>query len=277
MNEKAPILRVTTDYSSFHIMDGNRGTSHKSKIVKSIKAVGYVPSPIICNEKMQVIDGQGRLEACKELNLPVYYIVIPGLGIKHCTSMNISQTNWSVRDFVNSHAKQGNKNYINLIRLMEKHPAASLGVVVSAASDPSITVDNDTIKSGRLCIDDSFVPVADDILFWLEENVFPYKNRISGRFEYLCYAMIFAYTHSSANRGRLSAILRDYSYDFTPIAPTKHALEQIERFYNRNLKQNKVYFLVEYDKYLVTTKAGYYSRWSIKARAENNVEELQYE
>lgn len=263
--KEVPVIRVSSDYSIFKTLVGNRDFLHKEKVIKSIRKVGYVPSPIICNEKMEVIDGQTRLDACEELQLPVYYIIVPGLRIEHCMSMNISMTNWSMRDFIKSYAKQENKNYCNLLALMEKHPGFSYRVVCSAASETAISVDNDTIKEGRLRISDELVARADEILCWLDENALPFKSRINGRFEYLCMALIFSILHSSADSRRLASTVRDYAYDFTPISSVKHALEQIERFYNRNLKQNRVYFLTEYDKFLVQTNAAYESRWSIAA------------
>lgn len=274
MNETAPQLKCSYDYSLFRQLEGNRGLTHKDKIIKSIKDVGYVPSPIICNEKMQVIDGQGRLEACKELDLPVYFIVIPGLGIEHCTRMNISMTNWSLHDFIESYAKQGNKNYINLLNLMQRHPAAGHRIVCCAANETAIGFDGDTIKLGKLKIDDTMVPVADKTLSWLDEFVFPYRGRLSGRFDHFCAALIFAYSHSSADRRRLASVVREYAYDFSPISSIKHAIEQIERFYNRNLRQNKVYLLVEYDQYLVKTNASYETRWGMNKK---NKEIIRYE
>lgn len=100
LSESIPKIFVTDDYSVFKLMNGNRSFDHKRAIVNSVKRVGHIPSPIICNEKMEVVDGQGRLAAFKELKLPVYYIVIQGLGIEECISMNISQSNWTTLDYI---------------------------------------------------------------------------------------------------------------------------------------------------------------------------------
>ena len=43
----------------------------------------YLVSPILVNEKMEVIDGQHRLQAQKELNLPTYYIKNKGYDLLH--------------------------------------------------------------------------------------------------------------------------------------------------------------------------------------------------
>lgn len=265
-------IKSTFDYAKFIILDANRDTAHKHKIIKSIQKIGLVPAPIVCNENMQVIDGQGRLSACEELGLPVYYIIVPGLGIEHCVSMNISQTNWSIMDYVKSYAAQGNQNYCRLLRLMERHPALSYKIIVSSATNSIQGPDNDTMKGGNLRIDPSMVQNADKLCYWIDENFVHLRNKIKGRFEYLCFALIFSYEHSGANVARLTDAIKDYAYDFSPIATTKDALAQIERFYNKNLKTNKIYFVTEYDKYLTENSTIYRNRWvnGIKKDGKSN-------
>lgn len=63
---------VTDKYSIFRRLSGNRDVKEArvKKIMRSIEKVGYIPNPIIVNENMEVVDGQGRLEAVKRLGLP---------------------------------------------------------------------------------------------------------------------------------------------------------------------------------------------------------------
>ena len=100
----------TGELCKFKRLLGNRDIteSRVSAIIDSIEKVGYQPVPILVNEKMEVIDGQGRLEACKRLGLPIYYIVKNGIGIDECMSMNIKMQNWTIYDFIKSRAEQGN-------------------------------------------------------------------------------------------------------------------------------------------------------------------------
>lgn len=81
----------TNKYEIFKQLKGNREVSPKriSKIINSIKEVGYIINPIIVNEKMEVIDGQGRLEALRILKMPVDYIIQDGIGIKECISIKL--------------------------------------------------------------------------------------------------------------------------------------------------------------------------------------------
>lgn len=269
-----PQIEVTKDYSAFSFLEANRDVGHKRKIIKSIQKIGLVPAPIICNEKMQVIDGQGRFSACEELGLPVYYIIVPGLGIDHCVSMNVGQTNWKVIDYIKSYAAQGNQNYSRLLRMMERHPSLGYKIVTAAATNAVQGTDNDTLTGGRLKIESSKINHAEKLCEWLDENFVPLKGRIGGRFEYFCFALIFSYEHSGANIKRLVEVVKSYSYEFSPIATTVDALNQIERFYNKNLKTQKIYFATEYDKYLTETNATYGARWSREARRQSELREL---
>lgn len=83
---------LESNLSKFKLLDGNRSIeeSRVNKIIDSIKTVGFINSPIVCNEHYEIIDGQGRLEACKRLGLAIPYIVIDGLGVDECRAMNVN-------------------------------------------------------------------------------------------------------------------------------------------------------------------------------------------
>ena len=86
--EKINTVNRTTDYSLFKRLEGNRNVLEirVKRITASIKKVGWIQNPVIVNEKMEVIEGQGRLEALKRLGMPVDYIIVPGIGLDECGS-----------------------------------------------------------------------------------------------------------------------------------------------------------------------------------------------
>lgn len=59
------IVYRTNNYDQFKRLVGNREVNPKrvKTIKKSVEEIGYIPNPIIVNENMEVIDGQGRLQA----------------------------------------------------------------------------------------------------------------------------------------------------------------------------------------------------------------------
>lgn len=113
----------TTNYALFKLLVGNREIKDErvGAIIESIKKVGYQPSPILVNEKYEIIDGQGRFEAAKRLSLPVTFTVKEGIGLDECIAMNIKMKNWDICDFIGSYAAKGNKNYIQLLEIYEQY------------------------------------------------------------------------------------------------------------------------------------------------------------
>lgn len=108
-------VQFTNQYDLFRVMGANRmiNKSHVQQLIDSIEerpnTIKY--SPILVNENMYVIDGQHRLEALKELKMPVYFIVGKGLTVEDARLMNATMQNWSPMDFARSYAEGGNKHY----------------------------------------------------------------------------------------------------------------------------------------------------------------------
>ena len=77
------VVFSTTKYDMFSFLDANRklNVRNYSKLINSMKEE-QLKIPIIVNEKFQIIDGQHRFTAEKELGLPVYYMVQKGYGIE---------------------------------------------------------------------------------------------------------------------------------------------------------------------------------------------------
>ena len=103
----------TNDYNTFKVMPGNRPVNklHVKRLSQSMEEK-HLMSPILVNEKMQVIDGQHRLEAQKSLKLPVFYIVNKGYGKKETHMLNSNSKDWKNDDFMDAYANQGLKDYI---------------------------------------------------------------------------------------------------------------------------------------------------------------------
>lgn len=140
---------TTTDYSIFKRLPGNRDVSEVrvQRIMDSIESVGWVSNPILVNENMEVIDGQGRLEALKRMKLPVEYHVIPGANINHCRAMNDVNKPWYGREFIQSFAETGDEGYKLLWQCMTQFSVDARTVLHLAGKRDS---QEKKIKSGEL-------------------------------------------------------------------------------------------------------------------------------
>lgn len=92
------------------------------KIKLSIKEFGLIPGrPVLIDKDFNIIDGQHRFIAMKELDLPIPYQIIEGDVISKTMALNSNQSQWQLIDYVRSYAEQGNDNYRKLLKFDEKH------------------------------------------------------------------------------------------------------------------------------------------------------------
>jgi len=110
----------TMNYEIFSSLDGNRIVNplHVKKIADSMK-IKVLFIPIIVNEEFQVIDGQHRLEARKQLGLEVPYIICPNYTLEDVHRANSNHKAWTNIDFINAYAEAGADNYIFLKKLFD--------------------------------------------------------------------------------------------------------------------------------------------------------------
>ena len=109
----------TTDYNMFKKIKGNRivNKSNLNAIITSMEQQQLV-SPIMINEKFEIIDGQHRFEACKELGLPVYFYVVNGYGTEEMKRCNTTGMNWGKPSFLQSYIDQDYENYVAFNELL---------------------------------------------------------------------------------------------------------------------------------------------------------------
>jgi hypothetical protein len=113
----------TQNYDKFKFIKDNRKVNklHLRKLRDSI-AKQFLFSPIVVNEKLEIIDGQHRFTVCKEMGLPILYNIVKGYGFRETKTYNISNRNWSIEDFLNAYITQKNINYVRYAQLRKKFP-----------------------------------------------------------------------------------------------------------------------------------------------------------
>lgn len=113
---------TTREYKIFKPLDGNRNTNpmHLKRLMESMKKA-YLFSPIIVNEKYEVIDGQHRLYCAKKLNLPVYYIICKGYGLREVQILNANSKNWSADDYLDGYCDLKIKDYVTYREFKKKY------------------------------------------------------------------------------------------------------------------------------------------------------------
>lgn len=265
------LVLQTKEYSKFKKLKGNRNVDavRVQRIIQSINKVGYITSPIIVNEDLEVIDGQGRLEALRILGLPVEYIIHENIGIDECISMNIHQTNWNDRDYIDSYADRNYKSYILLRKLLEKYNM-NLMILAMAVKKRS-KFDSSMIRNGNLNITEEEYEEAKKRLEYAS-SFLPFCKRKHGSLTKLLQAVILCYDFKDIDNKRLFEKVTDYMPLMTPWNSLDECFVSIEEVYNRNIRK-RVYIYTEYRKLLENMNVG------LKERLEklNDIENIEEE
>lgn len=245
-------IYVTKDYDSFKKLKGNRDITapRVKKILKSLDAVGYITNPIIVNEKMEVIDGQARVEAFREMGIPVEYVIHPGAGGNECTSLNINQTNWTDRDYIKYFADQGNMNFIRLKGLLDEFKD-STAITLCAAMNSLVYSGGATSKAIHdeqvICTEKDLKRARFELAYLtaLKDVV----KEVGGRTEYIKRALLYAYRSlNTEQRNELAEKLRLNVYCLPAFTKIEDYLRYFDQFYNKGkAKKNKINLRVQYE------------------------------
>lgn len=229
------IIKKTKNYEQFKIMEWNRAvsTSRVSAIKESIEMYGYIPNPIIVNEKLEVIDGQGRLQACSELGIPIYYIVVEGIGGTECIAMNCYQKQWTTRDYIDYYAKRGNSHYIKLQKLISENEGVSLNVILRALHSP----ETKTIRKGEFTLEDADYNQARAKLRYIHQIQEVVKHNVSRSIASIIISLV---DYRLISKSRLLEQISKYSFNYR-VSNSEDALEEVQRIYNYR-KKEKAFF-----------------------------------
>lgn len=245
----------TFDYDAFCKLNGNREVLERRKnaIIQSIRERGWIRNPIVVNEKMELIDGQGRFEALRELCMPIQYVIAEGATIDDCIALNIKQNNWQTLDYVKCYADIGNMAYKVLYRLVNDYigPMSFENIVILASKNNNAGNAGSTrsaIKRG------AYELIGDErsirgLLDYATE-VCKVIGKQRGRLRTWIPAIKFAYFCDTIDKDLLLDKMKRYSESISVSVSLDQALSCIEKIYNYNARNgSRVYFHSEYDKY----------------------------
>lgn len=105
-------IMQTTNYDMFKLMKGNRSINkyNYSKLLTSMREEHLV-IPIVVNESYEIIDGQHRYMASKELGKPIYYFMVRGYGLDQVKRANVVSINWKKKDYLEMFVSDSKHEY----------------------------------------------------------------------------------------------------------------------------------------------------------------------
>lgn len=237
-----------SDYSRFHRLPDNRDVLERrlGKIIASVSEK-YVLNPIIVNEKMEIIDGQGRYEALKHLGRPIHYIIAHGATSDDCRRMNKYNTRWDALDFAKSFKKAGLEAYAILLRTCD-NTGFPISLVLRMGGHGGA---NRQKKNGQ----NRMTPFEKGDLVFTEEDAAAAERTISLAKDILEALQFTAkpnhtfYTavkvcsdYEGYNHARMISNCQKNRSSYAQMSGLEAQLKEFERIYNYKARSNRLYF-----------------------------------
>lgn len=228
----------TKNYSKFKFLSGNRPlkSSHLKRLMASFE-IKDLEIPIIVNEEFEIIDGQHRFEVQKKLGYPIVYILKKGYQLPEVHILNTSRRNWTMKDFMDSYADLGMKEYVKYREFWKKYRFGhkeTLQMLLGYNGQPGDGAVA-TFRDGEFKVNnlEKAEENAEKIVM-VKEFYFGYKRR------FFVNAMLRLFGHSDYDHVEFLLklrYLRDRLYDATS---TNRYLRLIEEIYNYRRQGKKI-------------------------------------
>lgn len=234
-------IYMTKDPSIFKNLAGNRSTTHWKIIYNSIKKHGYYLNPIMVNENMEIIDGQGRTIALTELGYPHYYYIVSGATINECRILNARQKNWSLMDYIESYAQAGGAiDYVWLKQAIAMYKNLPMEVVIFALGGLQGASYGEYVRNGNFKIRDYNEGI--EILDFLTQIQPYFEGQLITRTFKVITGLLFS---NLIEKDRLLDSLKKYPYQIKTFTRVQDDLDILQDIYNYR-RVNKVYFKDKY-------------------------------
>jgi hypothetical protein len=229
-------IHATTEYNKFKFLKGNRKVLRdRVNALKESMLIETLLTPITVNENYEIIDGQHRFQALKELGKSINYIIQPGLTIKDAIRMNQNVKTWALKDYEHTHLTSENKNYIMFNEFKSKYKFGFNECLTLLTGSPH-THELPRFKNGELKITKLEEATHKAELIWLLSDLSPkgFRRRV------FVYAMIHVLNNPNFIFSEFLVRLKRKPEDLK-IRTTKYeTLVDVENIYNKN-RTNKIW------------------------------------
>lgn len=230
-------IQSTIDYNLFLRIPGNRKV-YTNQLKRLYETIKHVPellavNPILVNENMEIIDGQHRLEVCKKLDIPVYFIKAEGLTLADVQMLNSNRKPWTPVDTAESFKEQGNKNYAYYLDFKREYGFNHEIIMRYLSIENSCTTE--AFKDGKFKV--SNVKQSEALLNWLTEMGRFYEKNVLRSFA-LGFFKIATSNLSEYNHQRMVKQMEKYGHQLLSdhSIPVEYCAD-LEKIYNFRLAE----------------------------------------
>jgi hypothetical protein len=235
----APIkVYVSDDYDMFTLSTYNREVSLSKKLLESVKDNDLTQfNPILVNDKLVIIDGQHRFMVCRELGIPIYFIISDDVMVDDASAINQATKNWSTIDHILHYYKRGFDTYIKLMKLAEKYDLhlTNLLALGKGSVDKNITV-TDLTRAGKFQFRDSDARVKELLdNFQVFKEYIDFANTTTFFKAYIRVASLSGYSHA-----HMVKKLKIASGHLHRQSTQLHQINELLKLYNYGVQKNKL-------------------------------------
>jgi len=230
----------TRNHNIFGKVIGNRDISRLNinRLKRSFEEK-QLQVPLIVNELYQVIDGQHRLEVCRELKLPITFIVVDGYTLEDVQRINSISRQWNIDDCVDSYCDLGNGNYMAYREFKNKFNFGHCESKLLLGIGDEHSKSSEWFKMGRMIVKNSHIADGSrkaEMIYAVE----PYYNGFKRR--NFVKAMALLFKDSKFNHRTFIRKLSLQSMALQDQARVDQYVQNIEIIYNYR-SRNRVRFL----------------------------------
>lgn len=233
-------ILYTDDLSIFRELTANREVDgrHVKKLVSAIKKNNLLRvNPILVDRKMNVIDGQHRLEACRILQEGIFYMIDEHVSQSDIATLNSNSNNWKPADYVNYHTIEKAPGFEKVSKLLSLFQWLNVSTAVELLSSDNRRKTAE-IREGK--IDTSNYENAVEICKAINAMKDDYPFTAGGKFIRVFRKLVESglYDHA-VFLDKLEGNRRS----FVQCANSRQYIEMIEEIYNKWTTESKrVYF-----------------------------------
>jgi len=233
-------IQATKNYGMFDFSIDNRdfNPGKHRELYKSLQAHGFDPArPIVCargkGARLEVVDGQHRLNFCRELGITVYYTITEHSDPR---AYNAPSVAWSIGDWLKSWRCTGNSHYEALAAFVEKYklPVTTSANLLSGTDNSGGEIVKKFKKGDFVVKDIQYAEAAANAIVAIAEH-FP---------EARCFCFVAAVSRCvrvpQFSIEHLIRKIRKYPGELKPCARIEQYLDDIEALYNRADKKNQI-------------------------------------
>jgi hypothetical protein len=253
LNNPVYMIHETKDYDKLHVDPSNRPIrpSHVQYLKSRIEYKNLLAeNPIIVDADMNVLDGQHRLQAAKELGLPIYYIVSMTMVQRDVPSLNDTPRGWKLEDHLHHYKERGLPDYVALHRFVESNPEIHLSDAMILCNRREDRVNFDEVERGKARLRQVFVDgnyVCNNLTFAerVAQVVRDFKRHFRKYYNQRVFVRAIAnlVAHPQYEHKHMMGRMEQVSALLKPCVKTADYMDELNEIYNYGVrKSNRVEF-----------------------------------